>query len=155
MSNRLVLVTGGTGYLGSALVPEIAKRYPVRVYCNFAFGNSIEGTPNVEFIKGDITGGSVLSGKLPYLVACSNIFAIFRLSLAERITMTGSISPSQILLPTFTFIFFFLQALLFVQPSACHQAVARSTCNQLVQIVCGNRACCDSDTCDGHNLSKQ
>ncbi len=54
MSDRLVLVTGGTGYLGSALVPEIAKRYPVRVYCNFAFGNSIEGTPNVEFIKGDI-----------------------------------------------------------------------------------------------------
>ncbi len=54
MTDRLVLVTGGTGYLGSALVPEIAKRYPVRVYCNMAFGNPIEGTPNVEFVKGDI-----------------------------------------------------------------------------------------------------
>ena len=52
--DRLVLVTGGTGYLGSALVPEIAKQYPVRVYCSMAFGNPIADTPNVEFIKGDI-----------------------------------------------------------------------------------------------------
>ena len=50
----MILVTGGTGYVGTVLVPLLAQRYPVRVYCNMAFGNAIEGTPNVEFIKGDL-----------------------------------------------------------------------------------------------------
>ena len=51
----LVLVTGGTGYVGSALVPRLAKKYPVRVLCTEDFGNPIAGTEGVEFIKGDIT----------------------------------------------------------------------------------------------------
>jgi nucleoside-diphosphate-sugar epimerase len=49
-----VLVTGGTGYVGTVLVPLLAKRYPVRVFCAMNFGNAIAGTPNVEFVKGDI-----------------------------------------------------------------------------------------------------
>lgn len=51
---RLVLVTGGSGYVGSVLVPLVAKSYPVRVYCNFAFGNSLSNLPHIECIKGDI-----------------------------------------------------------------------------------------------------
>lgn len=49
-----VLVTGGTGYVGTALVPLLAKDRPVRVFCRMDFGNSIAGTPNVEFVKGDV-----------------------------------------------------------------------------------------------------
>ena len=53
--NKLVLVTGGLGYVGSALVPHLAANgYRVRVYDTMLFGNHLEGTPNVEFVKGDI-----------------------------------------------------------------------------------------------------
>ena len=49
-----VLVTGGSGYVGSVLVPELAKTHKVRVLETMNFGNPIEGI-DVEFIKGDIT----------------------------------------------------------------------------------------------------
>ena len=61
---RRVLVTGGSGYVGSALVPVIAQRYSVRVLETMMFGNSIEGTPNVEFIKGDIRDRGAVSEAL-------------------------------------------------------------------------------------------
>ena len=61
---RLVLVTGGTGYVGSVLVPLVAQRYPVRVFCSMHFGNAIAGTPNVEFIKGDIQDPHALAAAL-------------------------------------------------------------------------------------------
>lgn len=49
-----VLVTGGLGYVGSVLVPHLAKSHDVRVFDSMLFGNSIAGTPNVEFVQGDI-----------------------------------------------------------------------------------------------------
>ena len=52
--NRKILVTGGTGYVGTAIVPKLARKYPVRVYCSMHFGNAISWVPNVEFVKGDI-----------------------------------------------------------------------------------------------------
>ena len=54
MEKRLVLVTGGLGYVGTVLVPLLAQRWPVRVYDSMMFGNAIAGTPNVEFIQGDM-----------------------------------------------------------------------------------------------------
>lgn len=54
----LVLVTGGTGYVGSALVPRLALTRPVRVLCTQDFGNPIAGTRGVEFVEGDITNES-------------------------------------------------------------------------------------------------
>ena len=54
MNERLILVTGGTGYVGSALVPALAEHYRVRTYDSQLFGNAIVGTPNVEAIQGDI-----------------------------------------------------------------------------------------------------
>jgi len=61
MTDRLVLITGGTGYVGSVLVPMVAKKYPVRVFCNQLFGNPIAETPNVEFIEGDIRDENTLA----------------------------------------------------------------------------------------------
>ena len=59
-----VLVTGGLGYVGSVLVPYLATKHQVRVFDSMLFGNSIEGTPNVEFVKGDITDGDALAKAL-------------------------------------------------------------------------------------------
>lgn len=54
MVDRLVLVTGATGYIGTALVPLLAKHYHVRTLDTETFGNAIAGTSNVEFQRGDI-----------------------------------------------------------------------------------------------------
>ena len=52
---KLILVTGGTGYVGTVLVPYLAlKGYKVRTLDTQHFGNAIADTPNVESVKGDI-----------------------------------------------------------------------------------------------------
>ena len=51
---RPVLITGGLGYLGTVIVPRLARTRPVVVYDTMMFGNSLAGTPNVTFIEGDI-----------------------------------------------------------------------------------------------------
>ena len=59
--HEMILVTGGTGYVGSVLVPRLAREgYKVRVYCSQLFGNSIEGLEDVEFIQGDIRDTTLL-----------------------------------------------------------------------------------------------
>ena len=55
MTEKRILVTGGSGYVGSVLVPYLAARgWPVRVLETMEFGNPIAGSPNIEFIQGDI-----------------------------------------------------------------------------------------------------
>ena len=54
MAERIVLVTGATGYIGSVLVPLLAREYRVRAVDTEHFGNAIADTPNTEFIKADI-----------------------------------------------------------------------------------------------------
>ena len=54
-----ILVTGGAGYLGSTMVPELLKKgYKVTVIDNFMFKqNSLANVcsnPNFEIIRGDI-----------------------------------------------------------------------------------------------------
>ncbi len=54
-----VLVTGGAGYVGAVLVPELLKKgYQVRVLDLFIYGesalDSVKGNPNLELVKGDI-----------------------------------------------------------------------------------------------------
>ena len=61
MKQGIVLVTGGTGYVGSVLVPRLAREgYKVRVYCSQLFGNSIEGLEGVEFVQGDMRDTALL-----------------------------------------------------------------------------------------------
>ena len=58
MSNN-ILVTGGAGYLGSILVPELlAQGHRVTVLDNFMFRqssiNHVCSNPNFKIVKGDI-----------------------------------------------------------------------------------------------------
>ena len=49
MVKNLVLVTGGCGYIGTALVPVlVAQGWRVRVYDPMLFGNALEGLAGVE-----------------------------------------------------------------------------------------------------------
>jgi nucleoside-diphosphate-sugar epimerase len=51
----MILVTGGTGYLGSLLVPELlALGYDVRVVDTLWFGNHLDPHPRLQVIRGDI-----------------------------------------------------------------------------------------------------
>ncbi|HDD56912.1 MAG TPA: SDR family NAD-dependent epimerase/dehydratase [Thermoplasmatales archaeon] len=56
--NINVLITGGAGYIGSCLIPELLKKYRVKVLDNLMYSyNGILphiGNPKFTFVKGDI-----------------------------------------------------------------------------------------------------
>lgn len=60
MKNRSVFITGGAGYIGTTLIPELLQRnYKVTVYDSLLFNNGDKllpyiSNPNFTFIKGDI-----------------------------------------------------------------------------------------------------
>lgn len=63
-----VLVTGGAGYIGCVLVPELLKRYKVRVIDNLMYGYEgiipHLGNPNFEFVKGDVRDAGAIKNAL-------------------------------------------------------------------------------------------
>jgi nucleoside-diphosphate-sugar epimerase len=67
--NNSILVTGGAGYVGAVLVPELLKRgYRVKVLDLYLYGEEVlEGVkdhPNLEQIKGDIRDTSLLQSSV-------------------------------------------------------------------------------------------
>ncbi|MQF69488.1 NAD(P)-dependent oxidoreductase [SAR202 cluster bacterium AD-804-J14_MRT_500m] len=76
MTERRILVTGGCGYIGSVLVPKIASKYQVTVLDSMAFGNQIEGIPNVTPVKGDIRDYSLVNAVLDGVTDVIHLAAI-------------------------------------------------------------------------------
>ena len=77
---KKVLVTGGAGYCGSVLVPDLLNNnYKVRVLDTLYFGNpfSKNNSSHLEVIKGDIRDLDILNkflkseiGKKPHISIC-------------------------------------------------------------------------------------
>ena len=70
MSQFSILVTGGAGYLGSILVPELlALGHKVTVVDNFMFGQSSLNTscvnPNFDVVRGDARDEKLIKSLLP------------------------------------------------------------------------------------------
>jgi len=65
MSAKKVFITGGAGYVGSALVPKLLnKGYKVTVFDLFIYGNTLINHKNLELIKGDIRDLKFLESKI-------------------------------------------------------------------------------------------
>jgi nucleoside-diphosphate-sugar epimerase len=69
MSSLSILVTGGAGYIGSILVPELLSRgYRVTVLDNFFFRQASLGhvcaNPNFDLVRGDIRDESLMTALL-------------------------------------------------------------------------------------------
>ncbi len=61
---RQILVTGGCGYVGSVLVPKLAKKYPVTVVDTLFFGNHLPTMKNLRVVKGDIRDATLMRSLL-------------------------------------------------------------------------------------------
>lgn len=64
---KRIFVTGGTGYVGSLLVPQLLDiGYKVTVYDTMYFGDNFlpKGNPNLVLVKGDIRDTARLAGAL-------------------------------------------------------------------------------------------
>lgn len=51
---KRILVTGGCGYVGSILVPKLARRYYVTALDSMLFGNHLQPMENLTVVEGDI-----------------------------------------------------------------------------------------------------
>src|SRR5260370_17478163 len=75
MSSLSILVTGGAGYIGSILVPEVlARGYRVTVLDNFFFQQAslghVSANPNFDLVPADIRDESLITALLaPHDVA--------------------------------------------------------------------------------------
>ena len=50
-----VLVTGGTGSIGSALVQELRRHGPREIRVLARFAGAVEGSPGVRFVRADVS----------------------------------------------------------------------------------------------------
>ena len=59
---KKIFITGGAGYVGSCLVPELLKKgYFVTVYDLMIYGQEVlKPNPNLNIIKGDLRNHSLL-----------------------------------------------------------------------------------------------
>jgi nucleoside-diphosphate-sugar epimerase len=75
---KKVLITGGAGYVGSVLTPQLLKAgYHVTVYDKMYFGNHLpKGHPNLRLIEGDIRDTAKLAKAFAGIEAVLNLGCI-------------------------------------------------------------------------------
>ena len=75
---KKVLITGGAGYVGSVLTPQLLKAgYNVTVYDKMYFGNHLPiGNPNLRLIEGDIRDTAKLAKAFAGIEAVLNLACI-------------------------------------------------------------------------------
>jgi nucleoside-diphosphate-sugar epimerase len=79
MKFKNVLITGGAGYVGSLLVPQLLKRgHRVTVYDTMYFGDDFlpKGNPDLKLVKGDIRDTGRLAGEFKGIEAVINLACI-------------------------------------------------------------------------------
>jgi len=81
MAGKKILVTGGAGYVGAVLIPELLKRgYSVKVLDLFMFDenifNGIKKDKSLEVVKGDIRNRKTLENVLEDMDAVIHLAAI-------------------------------------------------------------------------------
>jgi len=70
-----ILITGGAGYVGCVLVPQLLNAgYRITVYDTFWYGNLLPSHPNLTLVEGDIRDAARLGG------ACKGIEAVISLA---------------------------------------------------------------------------
>ena len=63
---KKIIVTGGAGYVGSALVPKLLQEdYRVTVIDLFLYGNTLQKHKNLNLVRGDIRDKNLLEKVLP------------------------------------------------------------------------------------------
>ena len=79
MKFKNVLVTGGAGYVGSLLVPQLLELgYRVTAYDSMYFGDHFlpKGNPNLKVVKGDIRDAAKLAQEFKGIEAVINLACI-------------------------------------------------------------------------------
>ena len=75
---KLVLVTGGGGYVGAVLVPKLlAQGYRVRVIDLFLFGEDVlPRHPKLELVKGDLRDAAAVARSMKGVVMVIHLACI-------------------------------------------------------------------------------
>ena len=106
--NRKVLVTGGAGFIGSHLIPQLlSRRYSVTAMDNLSSGkienlNEVQADPRFQFVKGDICDKQALRKAIHGVDAVVHLAALIDVTtsivnpdLTHKVNVTGTLNVLQ------------------------------------------------------------